>query len=318
MDIDSILKCTDVLPGVCIYHEADVSSEAEYTEFQRLISDEKAEVSWYPRIVVAFWPNATFTFWFIQSDVKLTDFDIFDKLDEHANPVDAVVYVVSFQDENASVETPSIDVNMSAHPSPAGRRLSIAFGEETSVARYRFRKNVVRNYLRSRYCNRNSGYEIESLEVPQAMGIYSDKVMPSPPPPEFTFDDIARMEPFSGVYLAYCGMDCVYVGEAKDVTKRCRPSKERMGREFLGVTAIGVLKTLPEERKRLEKYFIGLLNPSRNREIWTEGPAKEQRVCLLEKIPFGEDDGFTCRHEFEQSVSEFGSQLDEGGGKYGR
>lgn len=83
------------------------------------------------------------------------------------------------------------------------------------------------------------------------------------PPPDFYFSDVRSMQPFSGLYFAYQGQQCVYVGESCDVPRRVT----RRRKELSGLTGIGVLECNPADRKALESFFIGLLRPPRNKSL---------------------------------------------------
>ena len=88
----------------------------------------------------------------------------------------------------------------------------------------------------------------------------SDSTMPPVPAGEHTIEDIRGMLPFSGVYIGYVDDVPVYVGESRDVTKRVTRSRL----ELADCDGIGIVACPPEHRRRLEAYFIGLLNPPRN------------------------------------------------------
>jgi hypothetical protein len=94
-----------------------------------------------------------------------------------------------------------------------------------------------------------------------------------PPIPEkrWTISEVRRMPSFSGVYLAY-GDDgvCHYVGESKDVTARVGESRpEISGRR------IAVVPCDPIARKRIECYYIGLLDPPGNSQSTRRGKPKQ-------------------------------------------
>ena len=82
-----------------------------------------------------------------------------------------------------------------------------------------------------------------------------------PPPPQtrFAADAIREALSAAGVYFFYQGLTCVYVGESLDVRIRLG-SHEQMD----GIDAIGVIYCDASQRKRLESFYIGLLNPERN------------------------------------------------------
>jgi hypothetical protein len=96
-----------------------------------------------------------------------------------------------------------------------------------------------------------------------ATEIYAASQMFFPPPPaaEFCIKTIKRMRPGAGVYFLYDGQHCVYVGESVDVRKRLS------GHEHLNqCDGIGVIWCESSQRKRVECFYIGLLDPRLNHQ----------------------------------------------------
>lgn len=75
-----------------------------------------------------------------------------------------------------------------------------------------------------------------------------------------SISDIRRMDSFAGVYFAFnSDGSCHYVGESLDVTKRVsRNRPELAGRR------ISFIRCRAHDRKRIECYYIGLLDPPGN------------------------------------------------------
>jgi len=84
--------------------------------------------------------------------------------------------------------------------------------------------------------------------------------MPVPPLPELTAKQVRSMPAFSGIYVAWNDDGSAhYVGESQDV-----PSRVSSSRPEIASRRIGVYKCEASERKRIECYFIGILNPAGN------------------------------------------------------
>lgn len=83
---------------------------------------------------------------------------------------------------------------------------------------------------------------------------------PAPPSQTFTVDEVNRMPLFCGVYFAYDDDGSVYyVGESERVPKRVRKTRPEIGDR-----RIGVIRCEKHERKRIEAYFVAMLNPPGN------------------------------------------------------
>ena len=83
------------------------------------------------------------------------------------------------------------------------------------------------------------------------------------------------MDPFCGVYFSYNeDGSCHYVGESKNVTQRVTKSRDEIGGR-----RIGLVKCEPQDRKRIEAFYVAMLNPpgnaiSTHRMLW-EGQTTE-------------------------------------------
>jgi len=102
-----------------------------------------------------------------------------------------------------------------------------------------------------------------------------DHTLPAgiPPVPEkrWTIADVRKMPSFHGVYLAFNDDGSVhYVGESVDVTSRVSESrKELYGRK------LAVIECDKHARKRVECYYIGLLDPPGNSQSTRRGRVKQ-------------------------------------------
>ena len=84
---------------------------------------------------------------------------------------------------------------------------------------------------------------------------------PPPPPPEFPSSDAAKAPRCPGVYFIYEGDEIVYVGESICVGDRL--ANHPHATHFRLASVITCEKI---QRKRLESFYIGLINPRLNRE----------------------------------------------------
>lgn len=84
--------------------------------------------------------------------------------------------------------------------------------------------------------------------------------MPAEPVDAYAVNEIRSMPKFCGVYFAFNeDGSCHYVGESENV-----PDRVRSGREEIGTRKIGFVRCEPHERKRIEAYFVAMLNPPGN------------------------------------------------------
>jgi hypothetical protein len=87
---------------------------------------------------------------------------------------------------------------------------------------------------------------------------------PPPPQPTSVADAIALATSSSGVYFFYQQGICVYIGESIDIKNRLRNHEH-----LKQIDAVGVIYCDSKQRKRLECFYIGLLNPERNEQSTT-------------------------------------------------
>ena len=82
---------------------------------------------------------------------------------------------------------------------------------------------------------------------------------PPPPHPSPVADALDMARSAAGVYFLFCRGACVYVGQSIDIRNRLG-SHEQMD----GIDSVGVIYCDSSQRKRLECFYIGLLNSERN------------------------------------------------------
>jgi hypothetical protein len=102
---------------------------------------------------------------------------------------------------------------------------------------------------------------------------------PPPPLPEFSIDDAFQATGGSGVYFLYRDDVLVYVGESLCVRTRLLNHPHRRH-----VNRCSVIECDKSQRKRLEAFYIGVLNPRWNRESSdcvdsSDASAKKTKHC---------------------------------------
>lgn len=206
-------------------------------------------------LIVAVWPNNTISVVRMNSGYSMVD--LFDALDEEANPEDAKCYELS--GHRGRLHTTFDWARSSKTGEPATRksvgiRLGCLHGHKKKLE---WPAGVGRMWLR-----RLGGERWRAGGESRVARMTADEIacMPAEPTKMFTVDEVRAMSSFCGVYFAYDDDGkCHYVGESEDVT--CRVSRSR---PEIGDRRIGVIACPPHERKRIEAYFVGVLNPPGN------------------------------------------------------
>lgn len=119
---------------------------------------------------------------------------------------------------------------------------------------------------------------------------------PPPPSAEFYASDAARLPRSSGVYFIYEGVRIVYVGES--VCLRDRLSCHEHATQSRMVSFIECDR---HQRKRLESFYIGLLNPPLN--------SQSTERCRIDRIKASGKS--LCRRAYEHVTSNPGCSLSE-------
>jgi hypothetical protein len=96
-----------------------------------------------------------------------------------------------------------------------------------------------------------------ATEIYQNAGMF----FPPPPIPQFASDQLSDAPESSGVYFLYEGDRLVYVGESLNVQRRLE-THDHKGR----FDKVGVIACDSQHRRRLESFYIGLLDPPLNHQ----------------------------------------------------
>ena len=212
--------------------------------------------------VVAVWPNNTISIVRMPSGYDMLD--VFDCLDEEDNPLCATCYELRGRESHVTTRWARPDEDQNAKPNslligPMHGSLRPLPWPENILSQWRQR---LRRAARASEVSTDLRH-LSADEIPQ---------LPAPPPPQHTVAEVRRMDSFCGVYCAYNDDGrCYYVGESEDVTKRV--SKARLE---IGCRRIGVVKCDRKERKRIEAYFIAMLDPPGNSNSTHFMAAKEE------------------------------------------
>lgn len=248
------------------------------------------------RVVLVIWPNGSINTIYCEPWHEYSDLWLFGKIDEWEDPGDALIIIIGSMNREPVSYDICLDVDKD------GERTIRIDADGNWIRRFKFIGNISRRWLRSlhdRYLN-NSSRKVILDEIAEFSP--DGNTFPEPPGPEYSFQQIKEMDSFSGVYFCYVGRVCVYVGEGQDVTDRCNNRKDRQDK-MEGVDGIGVLRVDPDNRLRMEKFYIGLLNPARNKEIHRRKGKKPtekiQQPGIMTHVPIGTDDGLTNLGELE-------------------
>lgn len=209
-------------------------------------------------LVIAVWPNNTISL--VRMWNGFTMLDLFTEIDHESDPLDAECWLVRHDDDGMHVTFDWKDMDDDEPVSPKSRNIGVGLIHGRKK-RLKWPEDIHKQWFRKleRDCRHEGAREaaryLSAHEIPK---------MPSPPPPRHTVNEVRRMESFCGVYFVYdSDGKCHYVGEAEDVTRRVAKSHEAIKAIGDGVM-IGVLSCAKHERKLIEAYFVGLLDPPGN------------------------------------------------------
>jgi hypothetical protein len=186
--------------------------------------------------------------------------DLYWQLDDESDPQRADIYLLRSEDGEAHITfTWEMEDFLERHE---GEEPFIKFRPSAGVLdahsgrlkKLKWPRGIVRRAYRSAYGSntRNAVAAVMSSEE------LSD--FPAEPSQTFTVAEIKAMPAFCGVYFAYNpDGSCHYVGESKNVTSRVSSSREEIGSR-----RIGVIGCEPHDRKRIEAYFVAMLDPPGN------------------------------------------------------
>jgi hypothetical protein len=204
-------------------------------------------------IVVAVWPNNTVSI--ARMPIGFSATYLFDVLDQVGDPQIAECYVLKSEDGELFANF-DWDHATDEIASPKSKNLQLEV-HQGRMKRFPWPKTVWRDWFRT--IERAARH---SQREQSAMALSQEEIadLPVAPTKTHTVEEVRKMRPFSGVYFAFnADGSCHYVGEAKDVTKRVLRSRAEIGDRRIGVIACKA-----SERKRIESYFIGIMNPPGN------------------------------------------------------
>lgn len=210
-------------------------------------------------VVVARWANGTFSV--LQAPVGFSMTSLFWKLDEEADPTGATIFVLRAVDgwshltfdwkhedyqknESGEIDFIRLKPNSGVVESHSGK-----------LKKVKWPRGIVRMAIRTAF-----GVDGEMKRAVRTMTSDEIKDFPAEPVETFSVKEVRAMDPFCGVYFSYnSDGTCHYVGESRDVTSRVVESREE-----IGARRIGVIKCEPHDRKRIEAFYIAVLNPPGN------------------------------------------------------
>ena len=216
-------------------------------------------------IVIAVWPNNTISV--IRMWRGFTMLDLFTQIDHESNPFDATCYQVGGDEDGMHITFDWIGLDDGSDVNPKSNQVGIGklFGK---IKKLTWPEDIQKQWFRQ------LERDIRREDASHAFRFLSaDEIprMPSPPPPLHTVQEVRSMDAFCGVYLSYDpDGSCYYVGESKKVSERVSKSRPEIGDR-----RIGLVRCAKHERKRIEAYFIALLDPPGN-AISTHRMASEQ------------------------------------------
>lgn len=210
-------------------------------------------------LIIAVWPNNTISVLRIKNG--FTMLDLYYEIDKEHDPLDATCYRAREDDDGLYITFDWHDAldrhEPKAGPKSSGLALTALDGRLTKLT---WPPDIRKQWFRE------LTKEIRTKEAEDLFRHLQEDEnprLPAPPPPFYTVDEVKRMENFCGVYLAYnSDGSCHYVGESKKVPERVSES----GRDEIGDRRIGIVRCDMHQRKRIEAYYIGILDPPGNGE----------------------------------------------------
>jgi hypothetical protein len=205
-------------------------------------------------LVVAVWPNNTISI--LRAPHGFTMLDLFALIDPEASPLDAMCYQVGSDEDGMHItfDWKHLDDGSKVTPESAGVAIGKLFGK---IKRLPWPEDILKQWMRQ------LSFDARRQEhMDRSRFLLADEIpkFPSAPPPTHTVCDVRRMRPFCGVYFAFNeDGSCHYVGESEDVTKRVSKSRPEIGDRM-----IGLIECMPHDRRRIEAYFVALLDPPGN------------------------------------------------------
>jgi hypothetical protein len=205
-------------------------------------------------LVVAVWPNNTISI--IRAPSGFTMLNLFELIDHESSPLDAKCYRIGSDEDGMHVtfDWKHLNDGSSVTPESADVVIGKLYGK---VKHLPWPDDILKQWMRQlansarRQDCANRGRFLFADEIPK---------FPCAPSPAYTACDVRQMQSFCGVYFAFNeDGTCHYVGESEDVTKRVSKSRPEIGNR-----KIGLIECMPHDRKRIEAYFVALLDPPGN------------------------------------------------------
>jgi hypothetical protein len=204
-------------------------------------------------IVVAVWPNNTISI--AKMPVGFSAVSLFDCLDQVGDPLIADCYVLSADEGELFANFDWLDATNEV-ASPKSKNLSLEV-HQGKKRKFKWPRTVWRDWFR---CVQKGTRDNSRLSLEHRMTADELAHLPSAPTVTYTVSEVRSMPSFAGVYFAFnSDGSCHYVGEAIDVTDRVTRSRPEIGER-----RIGFIKCEPHERKRIECYYIAILDPPGN------------------------------------------------------
>ena len=215
--------------------------------------------------VVAVWPNNTISIVRLRSGFTMVD--LFSVIDVEASPIDAKCYQIAEDEDGLHVtfDWKHLDDGSTVTPESPEVCIGKLFGKIRHIP---WPDDIVKQYMRQLSASARKQDRIDSARFLLAEEIPK---FPAVPQPTHTADMVRRMNPFCGVYLSFDDHGaCHYVGESEDVTKRVAKSRPEIANRM-----IGLVQCMPHDRKRIEAYFVAILDPPGNAASTHRMKAKE-------------------------------------------
>jgi hypothetical protein len=210
-------------------------------------------------VIIAKWPNGSFSV--LQVPAKFSITDLFWQLDQEDNPQHAELLLLKPKDgwSHATFDWKEGSVSLKETGEVDFIKLapnSLRVGKEEGILQIiKWPKGIVRQAYRA------LGYPRDASDSePRTLQASELADLPAEPTETFSVEEIRSMQPFCGVYFAWNDDgSCHYVGESRNVTSRVSASREEIGGR-----RIGAIKCAPHDRKRIEAYYIAILDPPGN------------------------------------------------------
>jgi len=205
-------------------------------------------------LVIAVWPNNTISI--LRAPSGFTMLHLFALIDPEASPLDATCYQVASDEDGMHItfDWKHLDDGTKVTPDSSDVVIGKLFGK---IKKLPWPDDILKQWMRELSHNsRRQGH------MERSRFLFADEIpkFPSAPPPTHSVCDVRRMRPFCGVYFAFNeDGSCHYVGESEDVTKRVSKSRPEIASRM-----IGLIECMPHDRKRIEAYFVALLDPPGN------------------------------------------------------